>query len=110
MLSLSPDIVAVYLQAATKVFGVWASELAERWDSDDLPKVKEVVESNIECLASFASSPDIEVQERVRTLTCHYRVNFHTHVLLGRKYAPAFHFHPSRLGVLPSTRRAQLWI
>lgn len=65
-LDLPVDIVAVYLQAATKVFGVWAAELAERWDSDDLPKVKDVVESNIERLADFVSNPDIEVQERVR--------------------------------------------
>lgn len=67
VLGLPPDTIAVYLQATTKVFGVWASELAERWDGDDLPKVKNIVESTIERLGDFVSNPNIEVQERVRS-------------------------------------------
>lgn len=69
MLTLDPESVAVFLQAATKIFGVWAAELAERWDSDDLPKVKTVVDSVIERLDDMVLNPDIEVQERVSCLS-----------------------------------------
>ncbi len=65
VLTLPPDIVAVYLQAAIKVFGSWAAELADRWDDADLPKVKAVVDSVTASLSRFASNTDIEVQERV---------------------------------------------
>ncbi|KAI0783126.1 Adaptor protein complex AP-3 delta subunit [Abortiporus biennis] len=68
VLSLAPETIAVYLQAAMKVFGVWAADLAERWDNDDLPKVKNVVETMIERLQDFVSSADIEVQERAANL------------------------------------------
>lgn len=64
--TLPPDVVAVYVQAAMKVFGSWAAELAERWDDDDLPRVQGVVGDILERLQSFAAHPDIEVQERVR--------------------------------------------
>ncbi|OJT09578.1 AP-3 complex subunit delta-1 [Trametes pubescens] len=62
--ALPPDVVAVYLQAAMKVFGSWAAELAERWDDDDLARVQGVVGDILERLQSFAAHPDIEVQER----------------------------------------------
>ncbi|KAI0778814.1 Ap3d1 protein [Trametes elegans] len=62
--SLPSDVVAVYLQASMKVFGFWASELAERWDDDDLPRVQGVVSDVLERLSSFVTHPDIEVQER----------------------------------------------
>ncbi|THH19000.1 hypothetical protein EW146_g2089 [Bondarzewia mesenterica] len=61
---LAPEIIETYLQAATKVFGFWAAELAHRWDNDNLPKVKEVVDTIIARMGEFASSPEIEVQER----------------------------------------------
>ncbi|OCH95738.1 Adaptor protein complex AP-3 delta subunit, partial [Obba rivulosa] len=61
---LSPDIAAVYLQSAMKVFGTWAAELAARWDDDDLPKVKSMVELVLEQSTTFAANPNIEVQER----------------------------------------------
>ncbi|PSR72553.1 hypothetical protein PHLCEN_2v11546 [Hermanssonia centrifuga] len=64
VLTLPPDIVAVYLQAAIKIFGSWAAELADRWDDADLPKVKAVVDSVTASLSRFASNTDIEVQER----------------------------------------------
>ncbi|EIM92407.1 Adaptor protein complex AP-3 delta subunit, partial [Stereum hirsutum FP-91666 SS1] len=62
--NLTADTIQVYLQAAIKVFGFWASELAQRWDNDDLPKVKDVVDMIVSRMSDFASSPDIEVQER----------------------------------------------
>lgn len=63
--NLSPDIIAVYIQAATKVFGFWATEVAQRWTDDDLHEVKSVVQLVIERVSPFVSSPHIEVQERV---------------------------------------------
>ncbi|KAF8167541.1 adaptin N terminal region-domain-containing protein [Crassisporium funariophilum] len=62
--NLPPDIVAVYIQAATKVFGYWAAELAQRWDDNDLAEVKQVVESILGRVSSLTSSPHIEVRER----------------------------------------------
>ncbi|KAF5383966.1 hypothetical protein D9757_006977 [Collybiopsis confluens] len=61
---LSPDIIAVYIQAATKVFGFWAAEVAQRWTDDDLRQVKDVVQMVIEHISPFVGSPHIEVQER----------------------------------------------
>lgn len=65
VLTLPPEIVAVYLQGALKVFGSWATELAEQWDDEDLARVKNAVSTVLERIGDFASSPDIEVQERV---------------------------------------------
>lgn len=62
---LSPETIAVYIQAAMKIFGYWAAELAERWEDDDLQEVKTVVESILARLSDLVSSPHIEVQERV---------------------------------------------
>ena len=68
---LSPDIIAMYIQCAAKIFGNWAVELAQRWDDDDLPEVKEVVSTIISGVRQFASNADFEVQERVR-IKCHH--------------------------------------
>lgn len=57
----------MYIQAAIKIFGFWASELAQRWDEDDLPTVKSAAESISERMAALVRSPHIEVQERVRS-------------------------------------------
>ena len=67
---LAADTVQLYLQAAVKVFGFLASELAQRWDNDDLPKIREVVDLIISRMTDFASSSDIEVQERVSHAYC----------------------------------------
>ncbi|KAI0652531.1 Ap3d1 protein [Trametes meyenii] len=64
VLTLSPDVVAVCLQASMKVFGSWAAELAERWDDDDLSRVQAAVNDVLERLEGFVTHPDIEVQER----------------------------------------------
>ncbi|KAG9222260.1 hypothetical protein CCMSSC00406_0006557 [Pleurotus cornucopiae] len=66
MSNLTPDIVAVYLHAAVKVFGYWAAELAQRWSwaNDDPPDVKEIVDSMVVGMKEFVTSPHIEVQER----------------------------------------------
>lgn len=63
---LGSDIIAVYLQAAMKVFGTWTADLAGRWDDNDLPKVKNSVEMVLERTADLAAHADFEVQERVR--------------------------------------------
>lgn len=71
---LDPEIVAVYLQAATKVFGYGAAEQANAFDNDDLPKAREAVQMILDSVAEFATSPDIEVQERVcGTVLCVFR-------------------------------------
>jgi len=59
---------AAYIQAAMKIFGNWAAEVAERWSSSDLIDVKGQVDLFLRRLASFASSPFVEVQERVGAL------------------------------------------
>lgn len=63
--TLSPEIVAVYIQGASKIFGHWAAEIAQRWDDDDLPEVKSMVELILGRVQEFVSSSDVEVQERV---------------------------------------------
>lgn len=63
--NLSPDIIAVYILAATKIFGFWATEVAERWSEDDLPEVRNLVDDIVTRVTEFAGSPQIEVQERV---------------------------------------------
>ncbi|TBU29793.1 Adaptor protein complex AP-3 delta subunit [Dichomitus squalens] len=68
ILSLPSDIVAVYLHAAMKVFGSWATELADRWDDDDLPRVRGVVDDVVGRLSSIVTHTDIEVQERAAEL------------------------------------------
>lgn len=62
---LDPEIIAVYIQAANKIFGYWATEAAQQWTNDLLEKVKSAVETMIEQMDEFVSSPHIEVQERV---------------------------------------------
>lgn len=62
---LSSETIAVYIQAATKIFGFWATELAERWNDEDLPEVKGVVDLIVSRVTELVRSPHIEVQERV---------------------------------------------
>lgn len=62
---LDPEIIAVYIQAANKIFGHWATEAAQQWTNDLLEKVKSAVETMIEQMEEYVSSPHIEVQERV---------------------------------------------
>ncbi|KIM88794.1 hypothetical protein PILCRDRAFT_239285 [Piloderma croceum F 1598] len=68
--NLAQDIIAVYIHAATKVFGFWATELAQRWDDDLLPEIRNVVDMVIERVSDFNSSPHIEVQERRTLYSC----------------------------------------
>ncbi|KAM5535884.1 hypothetical protein V8D89_010502 [Ganoderma adspersum] len=68
ILPLSSDIVAVYLHAAMKVFGSWTAELADRWDDDDLSRVRGAVDDAIERFSSFVTHADIDVQERAAEL------------------------------------------
>jgi len=59
-----PDIIAVYVQATTKIFGFWASELGQRWNDDELPELKRTIMLIQNRLSELASCQDIEVQER----------------------------------------------
>lgn len=68
--NLPPDIIAVYVQAMTKIFGFWASELGQRWNDDELPDLKQTIVSIQNRVSEFASCQDIEVQERVRGFLC----------------------------------------
>ncbi|CAL1694631.1 unnamed protein product [Somion occarium] len=68
VLNLDPETIAVYLQAALKIFGVWTAELADRWDNDDLPKVRQMVDTIIDRISDFVSNQDIEVQERAANM------------------------------------------
>ncbi|EKM61582.1 uncharacterized protein PHACADRAFT_83114 [Phanerochaete carnosa HHB-10118-sp] len=61
---LAPETIAVYLQAAVKVFGAWCADLAEQWNDEELPNVRGVAETMVERVAEFAANADIEVQER----------------------------------------------
>ncbi|KAG9313936.1 adaptin N terminal region-domain-containing protein [Chiua virens] len=65
---LDPEIIAVYIQAANKIFGYWATEAAQQWTQDLLEKVKSAVETMIEQMEEFVSSPHIEVQERAANI------------------------------------------
>jgi AP-3 complex subunit delta-1 len=63
---LAPETVAVYVHSAAKIFAFWAAELAERWDDDNLPHVKALVDETMQGLTLFVASVESEVQERVR--------------------------------------------
>jgi len=63
---LPSNILAVYLSAALKVYGYWASVLAGKWSDQFLPVLKETVAQLRAGFQPFASSEDVEVQERVR--------------------------------------------
>lgn len=65
ILNLTPDIMSVYIQAATKIFGSWAADIAQRWENDHVAEVRKVVQSVTIRLEDLISSPHIEVQERV---------------------------------------------
>ena len=60
----------MYVQAVTKIFGFWASELGQRWNDDELPDLKRAIMLIQNRVAELANCQDIEVQERVRNLLC----------------------------------------
>ncbi|KAJ7492282.1 adaptin N terminal region-domain-containing protein [Mycena latifolia] len=62
--NLLPEIIAVYIQATSKIFGHWAAEVAQRWDDDDLPEVKSMVDLILGRLHELVSNTHVEVQER----------------------------------------------
>ncbi|KAK7063926.1 AP-3 complex subunit delta [Favolaschia claudopus] len=64
IVTLHPDIIAVYIQATSKIFGYWAAEIAQRWDDDDLQEAQSTVELILGRARQFVSSSDVEVQER----------------------------------------------
>jgi AP-3 complex subunit delta-1 len=66
---LSPNIIAVYIQATLKVFGNWATEIAQRWDEDNLQDLKDNIRSISERMQKLVNSQHIEVQERVHKIS-----------------------------------------
>ncbi|KAF7347534.1 AP-3 complex subunit delta [Mycena venus] len=62
--TLLPEIIAVYIHATSKIFGHWAAEVAQRWDDDDLPEVKSMVDLVLGRAREFVGNSDVEVQER----------------------------------------------
>jgi AP-3 complex subunit delta-1 len=62
---LSPATIAVCISAATKVFGNWAAGLSENWDAQSYADAKSLVEKAIETFTLYASSSELEIQERV---------------------------------------------
>ncbi len=94
VLTLASETVAVYLQAAIKVFGSWTAELADRWDDDDLTKVRSSVDTVVEQASEFASNSDIEIQERVRGL-------FHLHLITRSHFLALL---PTRRPFIPNRR------
>ncbi|KXN90087.1 AP-3 complex subunit delta-1 [Leucoagaricus sp. SymC.cos] len=65
---LPSGTISVYIQAAIKTFGFWTSELAQRWDEDELPAVQNATEMITERMDALVSSPHIEVQERAANI------------------------------------------
>ncbi|KAF7307227.1 AP-3 complex subunit delta [Mycena indigotica] len=61
---LHPEIIAVYIQTISKIFGSWAAEVAERWDDEDMVEVKSTVDLIINGIKVFTGNADVEVQER----------------------------------------------
>lgn len=107
-LSSSATTASICVQAAAKVFGRWAVELAERWNDDsyddiqkgnELDQTVQVVADVNEKLLGLASSNNIEVQERVR-LSCLCFLCSQTSHLLGCEYTATLQFHPCRPNVL----------
>ncbi|KAF8347080.1 adaptin N terminal region-domain-containing protein [Amanita rubescens] len=66
--NLSPDIIAVCIQSAMKIFGYWAAELAQHWQNDCLPEVKSTVEHVMSRIQVFTESFHVEVQERAANI------------------------------------------
>ncbi|KZO94105.1 Adaptor protein complex AP-3 delta subunit [Calocera viscosa TUFC12733] len=62
--SLPLSILSLYLHSTLKVYGSWASDLANRWDVSDLTELNRVVDMITDGMKPFAASDDIEVQER----------------------------------------------
>lgn len=61
---LSADTIAVYIQAAVKIFGAWTADIAQYWKEDHIAEVKITVDSMVTRLQRFTSNSDMEVQER----------------------------------------------
>jgi hypothetical protein len=93
MSNLDPETIAVYIHSATKVFGYWAAELAERWEDDDLPQVKGIVDLILTRVSEFVGSPHVEVQERVSPCRSSASSAQHQRLSTGRKHPPAVHAH-----------------
>ncbi|KAF5356245.1 hypothetical protein D9756_003712 [Leucocoprinus leucothites] len=75
---LPQDSISIYIQAAIKIFGFWASELAQHWDEDELPKIQIAVESIMERMNVLVSSPYIEAAN-IRQLCSFIAADLNSH-------------------------------
>ncbi|TFK56535.1 Adaptor protein complex AP-3 delta subunit [Heliocybe sulcata] len=66
--ALSSEIIAVYLHSAAKVLGHWAAELGQSWDDAYFQDLRDKVHMITEAEKAYASSNDMEVQERAANL------------------------------------------
>ncbi|KIY50457.1 Adaptor protein complex AP-3 delta subunit, partial [Fistulina hepatica ATCC 64428] len=64
VMDVKPDIIVAFIQAAMKIFGHAAANMADQWDEEYLPDIKAVVANFLSRVNDFAHHPDIEVQER----------------------------------------------
>ncbi|KIY72913.1 Adaptor protein complex AP-3 delta subunit [Cylindrobasidium torrendii FP15055 ss-10] len=61
---LAPETTAVCISSALKIFGFWATQVAQNWTDDDLEEVKKVANAMVLRLGEFIHSQHIEIQER----------------------------------------------
>lgn len=69
VLRLPHSTTAIFIQAVLKVFGVWAVDLATRWNNDFLPEVRKTVEHVLSALQAYVKHDNTEIQERVRSFS-----------------------------------------
>lgn len=65
----SPQLIALSIQAAAKVFGHYAAHVSNSWNVEAHQELKNLVASITSGLAPFVTSPHIEVQERAVEIT-----------------------------------------
>jgi len=67
---LDPAIQATYLQSILKIFAFWMNSLQDSWNEETRQALVTTVDSLREGVEeTFSRSPDLEVQERVRSIT-----------------------------------------
>ena len=76
-----------------KLFGHWAASLADRWDEQYLPDVKQTVDMIITTVSTFVGLDDSEVQERVSTFDLNYHIlnlffRLQTQISSSNSFAP----------------------
>lgn len=65
----SPQLIALSIHAAAKVFGHYAAQVSNSWNAEAHQELKNLVASITAGLEPFVTSPHIEVQERAVEIT-----------------------------------------